>query len=52
MVTVSPGQGNAVHITVHRAGQSRLQVTSQEVSKYLSIKAVARNNGLQVEISQ
>ena len=52
MVTVSPGQGNAVQITVHRAGQSRLQVTSQEVSKYLSIKAVARNNGLQVEISQ
>src|SRR6266511_4886793 len=53
MVTVSPGQGNAVQITVQRAGQSSLQVTSQGFTRTLSIKAAAyRGNAIQAEISQ
>lgn len=52
MVTVSPSQGSQVKITVKRAGESRLQVTSQGVSKELSVKAAVRNNVLQVEIAQ
>ncbi len=53
MVTVSPSQGNAVQITVHRAGQSSLQVTSQGFTRTLSIKAAAyRGNAIQAEISQ
>jgi FKBP-type peptidyl-prolyl cis-trans isomerase FklB len=52
MVTVSPSEGNQVKITVKRAGESRLQVTFQGVSKELSVKAAHRNNALQVEITQ
>ncbi len=52
MVTVSPGQGDAVKITVKRAGESKLQVTTQGVSNELEIKAASRNNILQFEIAQ
>jgi FKBP-type peptidyl-prolyl cis-trans isomerase FklB len=52
MVTVSPSEGNQVKITVKRAGESRLQVISQGVSKELSVKAVHKNSVLQVEITQ
>ncbi len=52
MVTVSPGQGNEVQITVRHAGQSNLQVTSQKVSKQLSIMAWYQGDTLQAEISQ
>jgi len=53
MVTVSPGQGHAVTITVQRAGESRLKVAFQGVSKELTIKAAAyQGDAMQVEISQ
>jgi FKBP-type peptidyl-prolyl cis-trans isomerase FklB len=52
MVTVSPGQGGQVTITVKRAGESRLQVTSAGVSKELLVKATQRDKIMQVEIAQ
>jgi hypothetical protein len=52
MVTVSPGQGNEVKITVRYAGQSSLKVASKEVSKELSIMAWYKGDAIQVEISQ
>jgi hypothetical protein len=56
IVSVSPGQGNAVTITVHRAGESRLRLTIESdakevlVSKELSIKAWYRGTAIQAEI--
>lgn len=52
MVTVTLGQGNDVKITVQRAGQSSLEVASPGYSKKLAIKAIYKNNTVQVEISQ
>ena len=52
MVKVTPQQGQQVTITVLRAGQSNLKVTSQGVSKTLSIKAAYVGNEIEVEISQ
>jgi len=46
MVTVTPGQGNQVKITVLRAGESRLEIASQGVSKKLLIKAEYQNSAL------
>ena len=39
MVTVSPSQGDDVKITVHKAGESKLKVSYQGVSKELVVKA-------------
>jgi hypothetical protein len=52
MVTVSPVHGNEVRIIVKKAGQIRLKVVSQELTKELHIKAMDRDNAMQVEISQ
>lgn len=52
MVTVTPDQGDEVKITVHRAGESKLKVASQEGSKELIIKAKYEGNAIQVEITQ
>ncbi|HSB69949.1 MAG TPA: hypothetical protein VLT62_11505 [Candidatus Methylomirabilis sp.] len=52
MVTVSPGQGNEVQITVRHAGQSSLKVTSQGISRQLSILAWYQEDTIQVEISE
>ena len=52
MVKVAPQQGQTVTITVLRAGQSSLKVTSQGVSKTLSIKAAYEGDEIEVEISQ
>lgn len=52
MVTVTPGQGKAVDIIVKRAGQTSLKITSSGITKELVIKATARNNVIQVDISQ
>jgi hypothetical protein len=52
MVTVSPGEGSDVKITVQRDGQSKLMVVSPGVSKELSIKAAYLDNAIRVEISQ
>jgi FKBP-type peptidyl-prolyl cis-trans isomerase FklB len=39
MVTVSPSQGDDVKITVHKAGESKLKITYQGLSKELMVKA-------------
>jgi FKBP-type peptidyl-prolyl cis-trans isomerase FklB len=39
MVTISPNQGDDVKITVHKAGESKLKVSYQGVSKELVVKA-------------
>ena len=52
MVTVSPGQGDAVKITVRRTGQSSLKVVSQGFSKELFIKAKDEGDAIQVDIAQ
>jgi FKBP-type peptidyl-prolyl cis-trans isomerase FklB len=52
MLSVSPGDGQQVTITVQRAGESRLKVTSQGVTKELSVTAAVRNDVLQVQIAQ
>src|ERR1700704_3347467 len=39
MVTVSPSQGDNVRITVHKAGESKLKITYQGLSKELVVKA-------------
>jgi FKBP-type peptidyl-prolyl cis-trans isomerase FklB len=52
MVTVTPSDGNAATITVHRVGQSTLQVVSEGTSKELAIKAEYVGNLIQVDISQ
>ncbi|MBI4463519.1 MAG: FKBP-type peptidyl-prolyl cis-trans isomerase [Acidobacteria bacterium] len=52
MITVTPSEGNEVKIAVHRPGESKLQVTSQGISKELAIKAEHKSEAIQVEIAQ
>lgn len=52
MVVVSPAQGDAVTITVKRAGESRLRVAAHGFSKELLIKAMNEGNAIEVVISQ
>jgi FKBP-type peptidyl-prolyl cis-trans isomerase len=52
MVTVTPNGSNEVRITVLRAGESSLQVTSEGVSKELAIRATDHGNTLQLDIAQ
>jgi hypothetical protein len=53
MVAVSPPQGNAVEIRVHRPGETTLTITSGGASKMLSVAATKEKNGLlQVAIKQ
>ena len=52
MVTVTPGQGNEVKITVRRAGQSSLKVAAPGLSRELSIKATLQGSSIQVNITQ
>jgi FKBP-type peptidyl-prolyl cis-trans isomerase FklB len=52
MVAVSPAQGDAVKITVKKAGQSSLQVSSAGITRALSIKAEYKNSAIQVAIAQ
>lgn len=52
MVTVSPDRGGEVKIIVKRAGESRLKVVSQDLTRELRIKAMDRGNAMQVEISR
>jgi FKBP-type peptidyl-prolyl cis-trans isomerase FklB len=51
IVTVEPGQGPLVKITVKRAGTSRLLVTYGELSRELSIKAEMQNALLRADIT-
>ena len=52
MVTVSPTRGNRVTINIQRAGESSLQVIAGKFSTMLTIKAVYKDNTIQVEIFQ
>lgn len=52
MVSVAPARGEQVKITVKRAGESSLTVTSGKVSRKLVVKAVDRNGIRQVTIAQ
>lgn len=53
MLSVSPTQGGQVTITVKRAGESRLHLTSQGLSKELVFRATSEGGAvLQVEILQ
>jgi hypothetical protein len=52
IVTVTPGQGGAVTMTVTRAGDTTLRVTAGEVSRTLNVKSRHERGVLQVEITQ
>ena len=51
MVTVSPGEGDHVKITVHKTGESRLKITAQGFSKELVVKATSAGKFIVFEIS-
>jgi hypothetical protein len=50
-VAITRTQGNRVKLTVKRAGETTVEVVSQGLSRKLSIKAVARGDTLQVDIT-
>lgn len=52
MVTVSPRPGKAVQITVHRPGQTSLEVAALGMSKKLPLNALAHGDSLVVEVYQ
>lgn len=52
MVTVSPGPGKTVQITVHRAGQTTLDVAALGLSKKLPLNAQPYGPTLAVEVYQ
>ena len=52
MVTVSPSQGDNVKITVHKAGESKLKITYQSLSKELEIRAKYINKFMLFEIGE
>src|SRR5713101_7910028 len=52
MVTVSPSQGDDVKITVHRAGESKLKIAYQGVSKELVVRAKYQGKFMLFEIGE
>jgi FKBP-type peptidyl-prolyl cis-trans isomerase len=52
MITVARAENSQVKITVHHAGESKVTVASNGVSKQLLVKAKRVGNATQVEISQ
>jgi len=52
MVSVAPGDGERVTITVQGTGESRLRVTANGATRELVIKAKSENDALQMEIVQ
>jgi FKBP-type peptidyl-prolyl cis-trans isomerase FklB len=52
VVSVSPGRGEQVTITIKRAGQSSLRINSHGLSKELEVRATSNGTSMQVEISQ
>jgi FKBP-type peptidyl-prolyl cis-trans isomerase FklB len=52
MISVVAGENSQVKITVHHAGESKVTVASNGVSKQLIVKAKYTGNATQVEISQ
>lgn len=51
-MVVSPNRGQRVKLTVLKAGQGELLVTSGDLVKKLKVKAAYHDNALQVEIRQ
>ncbi len=52
MVTVSPREGDDVKITVHKAGESKLKITYQGLSKELEIRAEYVNKFMVLGIAE
>ena len=52
MVTVSPGPGKAVKVTVHHPGKTSLQVAALGLTKRLPLNALAHGNTIVVEVYQ
>ena len=52
LVSVAPGNGQRVRITVQGTGESRLKVTANGASRELVIKAMEKHNVIQIEITQ
>jgi hypothetical protein len=52
LVTVTPSRGERVRITVKRAGQCGLALTSGAAVKQVTVRATQRNGAWQVSISQ
>jgi hypothetical protein len=52
MVTVTPAEGKEVRIGVLRAGEGRLRLSADGVSRELTIKAVRKGETLSIEITQ
>jgi hypothetical protein len=52
MITVAAAEDTQVKITVHHAGESKLIVASNGISKELRVKAKYVGNTTQIEISQ
>jgi FKBP-type peptidyl-prolyl cis-trans isomerase len=52
MVTVAPAEGSDVKISLLRAGESRLQVNADGVSRDLTVRATREGDALSIEISQ
>ncbi len=51
MVTVAPGQGDHVKITVHKVGESQLKISTQGFSKELVVKATSTGKFLVFQIA-
>lgn len=52
MITVSPSHGNAVKITVLRAGRTSLRVSSDGISRQMDVSAAYQADSMKVEIAQ
>ena len=52
MARATPAHGSEVTITVARAGQTTLRVSSAGLTKELAVNAEAKGDGLQVQITQ
>jgi hypothetical protein len=52
MVSVSPGEGGSVKITINGPTESGLKLVYGEFSKTLSVTATTDNDILQIKISQ
>ena len=52
MVTVTPGEGRDVKIAILGAGETRLVVAAEGISRDLTVKAVRKGDALSIEVSQ
>jgi hypothetical protein len=52
MVSVSPGEGHEVKITVQRAGESTIQVAWEGLSTTLAVKSAYQDGAIKVEVTR